>query len=172
MGIGITIVQIKKSKKSGLKVVVIDPRYTETAKSADLYLPLIVGSDIDFFNLISKRIINEKLYDERFVLEHLNGFEYLKNSSTSEMLKRTVLSLELFEEFFKLYTGSENIITAWTMGLNQSVQGVNKNLALINTHLLTGKIFKEGNGPLSLTGQPNAMGGREVGGLSTMLAVH
>ncbi len=58
------------------------------------------------------------------------------------------------------------------MGLNQSVQGVDKNLALINTHLLTGKIFKEGNGPLSLTGQPNAMGGREVGGLSTMLAVH
>jgi ferredoxin-nitrate reductase len=139
-------------------------------------LPLIAGSDIDFFNLISKRIIDEKLYDEKFVLEHLNGFEYLKNSlknsNSSEMLKRTGLSGEQFEEFFKLYEGSENIITGWTMGLNQSVQGVDKNLALINTHLLTGKIFKEGNGPLSLTGQPNAMGGREVGGLSTMLAVH
>jgi ferredoxin-nitrate reductase len=88
------------------------------------------------------------------------------------MLKRTGLSSEQFDDFFELYKNSENIITAWTMGLNQSVQGVDKNLSLINTHLLSGKIFKEGNGPLSLTGQPNAMGGREVGGLSTMLAVH
>ena len=88
------------------------------------------------------------------------------------MLKRTGLSKEQFEDFWLIYKNSENIISAWTMGLNQSVQGVDKNLALINTHLLTGKIYKEGNGPFSLTGQPNAMGGREVGGLSTMLAVH
>ncbi|MDA3946068.1 MAG: molybdopterin oxidoreductase family protein, partial [Helicobacteraceae bacterium] len=95
-----------------------------------------------------------------------------KRVPVTKMLKRTGLTSAQFEEFFALYKNSENIITAWTMGLNQSVQGVDKNLALINTHLLTGKIFKEGNGPLSLTGQPNAMGGREVGGLSTMLAVH
>jgi ferredoxin-nitrate reductase len=168
--------QIKKAKKQGLKVVVIDPRLTDTAKSADLYLPLRVGSDIDFFNLISKRLIDEELYDKEFVAEHINNFELLKNKfkrvPVTKMLKRTGLSAELFEEFFELYKNSENIITAWTMGLNQSVQGVDKNLALINTHLLSGKIFKEGNGPLSLTGQPNAMGGREVGGLSTMLAVH
>ena len=74
---------------------------------------------------------------------------------------------------FEIYKSNPNIITeAWTMGINQSVQGVDKNLAIINTHLLTGKIYKDGNGPFSLTGQPNAMGGREVGGLSTMLAVH
>jgi ferredoxin-nitrate reductase len=88
------------------------------------------------------------------------------------MLKRTGLSPEQFEEFWQLYKENKNIITAWTMGINQSVQGVDKNLAIINTHLLTGKIYTKGNGPFSLTGQPNAMGGREVGGLSTMLAVH
>ena len=168
--------KIKKAKKQGLKVVVIDPRFTETAKSADIYLPIRAGSDIDFFNLISKRLIEEGLYDKEFVQNHINNFELLKNGlnelSSAEMLERTALCSEQFEEFFSLYKESQNIITAWTMGLNQSSQGVDKNLALINTHLLSGKIFKDGNGPLSLTGQPNAMGGREVGGLATMLAVH
>ncbi|MCW8839022.1 MAG: molybdopterin oxidoreductase family protein [Thiovulaceae bacterium] len=168
--------QIKKAKKYGLKVVVIDPRYTDTAKIADMHLSIKVGSDIDFFNLISKRLIDEELYNKEFVDKHVNNFELLKNkfkrAPVTKMLKRTGLSKKEFDEFFELYINSENIITAWTMGLNQSVQGVDKNLALINTHLLSGKIFKEGNGPLSLTGQPNAMGGREVGGLSTSLAVH
>ncbi|MFA6195890.1 MAG: molybdopterin oxidoreductase family protein [Sulfurimonas sp.] len=168
--------QIKKAKKQGLKVVVIDPRFTDTAKIADIYLPIKVGSDIDFFNLISKRLIDEELYNKEFVANHLNNFELLKNKfkrvPTTKMLKRTGLTSEQFDAFFELYKESKNIITAWTMGLNQSVQGVDKNLSLINTHLLSGKIFKEGNGPLSLTGQPNAMGGREVGGLSTSLAVH
>ncbi len=167
---------IKKAKKEGLKVVVIDPRLTDTAKIADIYLPIKAGGDIDFFNLLSQRIIDEKLYDEDFVRTKLENFESFVNKfkriPTTKMLKRTGLSSEEFEAFWQLYKSSPNIITAWTMGLNQSSQGVDKNLALINTHLLTGKIFKEGNGPLSLTGQPNAMGGREVGGLSTMLAVH
>jgi ferredoxin-nitrate reductase len=168
--------QIKKAKKQGLKVVVIDPRFTDTAKVADLYLPIKPGGDIDFFNLLAKRLIDDEVYHHDFVAQHINHFELLKNkfkrAPTTKMLKRTGLTQEQFEAFYALYCESENIITAWTMGLNQSVQGVDKNLALINTHLLTGKIFKEGNGPLSLTGQPNAMGGREVGGLSTMLAVH
>lgn len=168
--------QIKKAKKAGLKVVVIDPRETDTAKIADIYLPIKPGGDIDFFNLISKRLIDEGLYNKEFVEQHVNNFELLKNKfkrvPVTKMLKRTGLTKEQFEDFWLLYKDSENIITAWTMGLNQSVQGVDKNLALINTHLLSGKIFKPGNGPLSLTGQPNAMGGREVGGLSTMLAVH
>ncbi|WP_072679745.1 molybdopterin oxidoreductase family protein [Arcobacter sp. LA11] len=167
---------IKRAKKKGLKIIVLDPRFTDTAKIADLYLPLKVGSDIDFFNLVSKRIIDENLVDEKFIKENVNNYELLKNKfkrvPITKMLKRTGLSKEQFEEFWEIYKNSENIISAWTMGLNQSVQGVDKNLSLINTHLLTGKIYKEGNGPFSLTGQPNAMGGREVGGLSTMLAVH
>lgn len=168
--------KIKKAKKDGLKIVVIDPRFCETAKSADLYLPIRVGGDIDFFNLISKRLIEENLYDKEFTLQHVEGFEALKKEllllNESDMLSGCGVTKELFEQFFSLYKESKNIITAWTMGLNQSAQGVDKNLSLINTHLLSGKIFKKGNGPLSLTGQPNAMGGREVGGLSTMLAVH
>jgi ferredoxin-nitrate reductase len=168
--------RIKRAKKAGLKIIVIDPRFTDTAKIADLHLPLKPNSDIDFFNLVSKRIIDEGLVDEEFIKTHVNNYELLKNKfkrvPVTKMLKRTGLTKEQFEEFWLLYKNSENIISAWTMGLNQSSQGVDKNLALINTHLLTGKIFKAGNGPFSLTGQPNAMGGREVGGLSTMLAVH
>ncbi len=168
--------RIKVAKKEGLKIVVIDPRFTDTAKLADLYLPIKAGSDIDFFNLISKRIMDENLIDEEFVENNVNDFMLLFNKfkrvPATKLLKRTGLTKAQFEEFWKLYKSNPNIITAWTMGINQSIQGVDKNLAIINTHLLTGKIFKEGNGPFSLTGQPNAMGGREVGGLSTMLAVH
>ena len=168
--------QIKKAKKQGLKIVVVDPRFTDTAKIADLYLPIKVGSDIDFFNLITKRIFEENLENQDFIKAYVNNYELLKNKfkrvAVTKMLKRTGLTKEQFEEFWTLFKNSPNIISAWTMGLNQSSQGVDKNLALINIHLLTGKIFKDGNGPFSLTGQPNAMGGREVGGLSTMLAVH
>jgi ferredoxin-nitrate reductase len=167
---------IKKAKKQGLKVVVIDPRETLSTKDADLYLPIKVGKDIDFFNLISKMIIEENLYDNNFVNTKLNGFDKLKENlsklSKDELLQNSGIDKELFDRFWELYKNSNNIITAWTMGLNQSSQGVDKNLALINTHLLSGKIFKKGNGPFSLTGQPNAMGGREVGGLATMLGVH
>ena len=168
--------QIKKAKKNGLKVVVIDPRYTKTAKIADIYLPIKIGSDIEFFNLLSKHIIEQGFYDKTYTKTKLNGFEKLKtfldSLNSDELLIKTSLSKELFNKFLELYFSSQNIITAWTMGLNQSSQGVDKNLTLLNTHLLTGKIFKKGNGPLSLTGQPNAMGGREVGGLATMLGVH
>ena len=168
--------RIKKAKKYGLKIVVIDPRYTDTAKIADLYLPIRTGTDIDFFNLITKRILDEELEDKEFISKYVNNYTLLKNKfkrvAVTKMLKRTGLSKEQFEEFWELFKTNPNIISAWTMGLNQSSQGVDKNLALINIHLLTGKIFKAGNGPLSLTGQPNAMGGREVGALSTMLAVH
>ena len=168
--------RIKSAKKDGLKIVVIDPRFTDTAKIADLHLPIKAGSDIDFFNLLTKRILDEDLVDLEFVENNVNNFTLLQNKfkriPATKLLKRTGLSKEQFEEFWEIYKSNPNIITAWTMGINQSVQGVDKNLAIINTHLLTGKIYKEGNGPFSLTGQPNAMGGREVGGLSTMLAVH
>lgn len=168
--------QIRKARKNGLKVIVLDPRNTDTAKYADLYLPIKAGSDIDFFNLITKRLLDEKLYDNKFVQKSVNNFSLLKNKfkrvPVTKMLKRTGLTKEQFEEFWNIYKNSKNIITAWTMGINQSSQGVDKNLSIINTHLLSGKIFKKGNGPFSLTGQPNAMGGREVGALSTMLAVH
>jgi anaerobic selenocysteine-containing dehydrogenase len=168
--------KIKKLKKNRLKLIVIDPRLTESAKYADLYLPIKVGTDIDFFNLVAIRLIEDNKIDAEFVTNHCNDYESLKKQllklPKTKLLKRTGLSKELFEQFITLFYENENIISAWTMGLNQSSQGVDKNIALINLHLLSGKICKKGNGPFSLTGQPNAMGGREVGGLSTMLAVH
>lgn len=168
--------KIKKELKRGLKLIVIDPRATVTAKAAHLHLAINPGSDIDFFNLVCQRLINDGKIDNSFISNHTNNFDLYKNKLLREpktkMLKRTGLSKDQFEEFMDLLYENENIISAWTMGLNQSVQGVDKNLSLINMHLITGKINKAGNGPFSLTGQPNAMGGREVGGLSTTLAVH
>ncbi|HHH72477.1 MAG TPA: nitrate reductase, partial [Sulfuricurvum sp.] len=167
---------VKKQKKRGLKTVVIDPRRTETAEQADLHLPIRVGTDIDFLSLVARRIVDDGQISDEFINNHVNGFDtyvrQLKKLPKTKLLKRCGLTKEQFEAFMTLFYEHENIISAWTMGLNQSAQGVDKNLALINLHLLTGKINTPGNGPFSLTGQPNAMGGREVGGLSTMLAVH
>ena len=168
--------KIKKAQKKGLKVVVIDPRFTLTAKSADLYLPLKVGTDIDLLNLLSLRLIEDGYIDHDFIKYHSNYFESYKKElltlNKETLLKSTQITGETFEIFYKLFVESKNIITAWTMGINQSIQGVDKNLAINNLHIITGHINKQGSGPLSLTGQPNAMGGREVGGLSTTLAVH
>ena len=168
--------KVKKAKKQGLKTIVIDPRRTETADQADLHLPLRVGTDIDFLSLVARRTIDDGKADTAYLDAHVEGYEaYLKKIKkipTKKLLKRCGLESEQFEAFMTLFYESENIISAWTMGLNQSAQGVDKNIALINLHLLTGKINRPGNGPFSLTGQPNAMGGREVGGLATTLAVH
>ncbi len=168
--------KIQRAKKSGLTTIVIDPRRTETAQQADLHLPIRPGTDIDFLSLVARRIIDDDRADVQYLEKHVNGYvQYLrkiKKIPKVKLLKRCGLTAAQFEAFMTLFYANENIISAWTMGLNQSSQGVDKNLSLINLHLLTGKINKRGNGPFSLTGQPNAMGGREVGGLSTTLAVH
>jgi ferredoxin-nitrate reductase len=168
--------RIKKARKKGLKVVLIDPRLTETAKGADLYLPLRPGGDIDLFNLTALRLIREEAVDEEYLAAHVAGYDAYREGILSQdeesLLEATGLDRGLFEKFYRLFKESEKSISAWTMGLNQSVQGTEKNLALIALHLITGRINRPGCGPLSLTGQPNAMGGREVGGLATTLAVH
>lgn len=168
--------KIKKEKKRGMKLVVIDPRRTDTAALADLHIPIKPGGDIDFFNCVAKRLVVEERCDEPFLEAHVENTASYKRSirrfSHAKGLKRAGIDEATFEAFMALFYANPNLITGWTMGLNQSVQGVDKNLAVINLHLLSGKLLKKGNGPFSLTGQPNAMGGREVGGLSTMLAVH
>jgi len=168
--------KIKKAQKKGLKVVVIDPRFTLTAKSADLYIPLKVGTDIDLLNLLAIKLIKDGHIDSGFIKDHSNNYHSYKERllalDEKVLLDSTQLTADTFEAFYTLFRQSNNIITAWTMGINQSIQGVDKNLAIHNLHILTGQINKQGSGPLSLTGQPNAMGGREVGGLSTTLAVH
>ena len=168
--------KIKKAKKRGLKVVVIDPRFTLSAKIADIYLPIKPNKDIEFFNLLALRLIKDERINKDFINTYANNFESYKEEilklDEAKLLKDTTLKKDSFEEFYKLFLESKNIITAWTMGINQSSQGVDKNLAINNLHIITGQINKDGSGPFSLTGQPNAMGGREVGGLSTTLAVH
>lgn len=168
--------KIKRAQKQGLKVVVIDPRNTLTAQCADLHLSIRPGTDIDFFTLVARKLIEDDKIDHTFIDNHVEGFDkyrkQIMKSAKTKLLKRSGIEKHQFLEFMELFYASENIITAWTMGINQSSQGVDKNLALINIHLLSGKINRRGNGPFSLTGQPNAMGGREVGGLSTTLAVH
>jgi ferredoxin-nitrate reductase len=168
--------RIKKAQKKGLKVVVIDPRFTLTAKSADLYLPIKAGTDIDLLNLLAIRLIKSGHIDHDFIEDHSKDFESYRDKllhlDEDKLLESTTIDTNLFNALFELFIQSKNIITAWTMGLNQSVQGVDKNLAVNNLHIITGQMNKKGSGPFSLTGQPNAMGGREVGGLSTTLAVH
>jgi ferredoxin-nitrate reductase len=168
--------RIKKAQKKGLKVVVIDPRFTLSAKYADLYLPIKVGTDIDLLNLLAIKLIKSGHIDHDFIANHANDFnvyqEKLLQLDEERLLESTKIDPSLFDAFYHLFIESQNIITAWTMGLNQSVQGVDKNLVVNNLHIITGQINKKGSGPFSLTGQPNAMGGREVGGLSTTLAVH
>ena len=168
--------KIKKAQKNGMKVVVIDPRFTMSAKIADIYLPIKAGTDIDLLNLLSLKLIKAGRINQTFIDNHTNNFsEYKKNLldlNEDLLLQSTQIDKSLFEKFYNLFITSKNIITAWTMGINQSVQGVDKNLSINNLHVITGQINKTGSGPFSLTGQPNAMGGREVGGLSTTLAVH
>ncbi|NPA29847.1 MAG: molybdopterin oxidoreductase family protein, partial [Epsilonproteobacteria bacterium] len=168
--------RVQKARKRGLKVVVADPRFTDTAQGADLYLPLRPNSDIDLFNLIALRLIRQNRVNRTFIARHVQGYEDYRRGILAlderALLAQTGLDETAFEAFFNLLIQSHNFISAWTMGLNQSAQGTDKNLALLALHLLTGTINRPGNGPLSLTGQPNAMGGREVGGLATTLAAH
>ncbi len=169
--------KVKKLLKQGLKLVVIDPRKTLSAEHATLFLQIKPGSDLDLLNAIAKRLISDdRIIDHTFIQQHVDGFKPYKSElsklAMTKLLKRCGISMAQFDELIALIYENPKLITAWTMGINQSVQGVDKNLAIHNLHLITGKINQKGCGPFSLTGQPNAMGGREVGGLSTMLAVH
>ncbi len=168
--------RIRKARKRGLKVVVIDPRRTATAEQADLYLPIRPGRDIDLLNALMRRLIAEGLHDGDYITQYTEGFETLHDGllalDESTLLDSAGITSEDFEKLVTLWRENERIITGWTMGLNQALQGTENNLAVITLHLLTGQINRPGCGPFSLTGQPNAMGGREVGGLATTLAVH
>jgi len=142
--------RIKKAQRSGLKVVVIDPRGTMTSKIADLYIPLRVGTDIDLLNLLAIRLIREDKIDKNFIENHVNGFEEYKKSllnlDEEELFESCVVSREIFEKFYQLFISSPNIITGWTMGINQSIQGTDKNLSINNLHIITGQINRKVQG--------------------------
>jgi len=169
-------VEAHKAANPNVKIICVDPRKTQTASSSDLFIPLIPGTDVYFNNAIGRELIENGYTDSDFILNHSDGFEAYKKKvfekTTTEYAQTCGIDASQIVQTAEWIGKAKGFLSMWTMGLNQSVIGVNKNLSLINLSLITGKIGKPGNGPFSLTGQPNAMGGREVGGLSNMLASH
>ncbi|WP_455597782.1 molybdopterin-dependent oxidoreductase [Acinetobacter pecorum] len=168
---------MKAKEERDLFVVVIDPRFTATCEAADLHLPILPGLDVALFNGLLQYLQQNGYTDQDFVTQHTQGLEQALASSSTEsslesVAKRTGIAIEKLTLFFQKFAQTEKIMSLFSMGVNQSSQGVDKANSIINCHLLTGKIGKPGSAPFSMTGQPNAMGGREVGGLANMLASH
>jgi assimilatory nitrate reductase catalytic subunit len=163
-------------EKNGCKLVVIDPRRTMTAECADLHLQIKSGSDVSLFNGLLRHLADCGVIDTEFVSAHTIGLDEALDSARHHVDARvandTALSIEALRVFYNLFAAHKKTVTAFSMGVNQARDGTDKVNAIINCHLLTGRIGKEGAGPFSITGQPNAMGGREVGGLANMLAAH
>lgn len=169
-------VEAAREKNPSLRIIVSDPRKTQTCSVADVHLQLNPGTDITLHHAIGRVLIENGDIDLDFIQHHSEGFEKYRTNIFERTVAEAAVICGVSEEDIRLAAGyignAKAFISMWTMGLNQSVVGVNKNLSLINLHLITGQIGKPGAGPLSLTGQPNAMGGREVGGLSNLLPAH
>ncbi|MCL1144310.1 molybdopterin-dependent oxidoreductase [Shewanella gaetbuli] len=165
-------------KTNNCQLVVIDPINTATAKQADLHLAINPGADLSLFSgLLGYLADNDKL-NPSYIEAHTEGFDKVikpaqKLSANLPLLaKRTGIKLALLEQFFELFASKSKVLTASCQGVNQSIIGTDCTNAIINCHLALGQIGQVGSGFFSLTGQPNAMGGREVGGLATQLASH
>lgn len=168
------IVQAKEDRPE-LKIVVIDPRETATCEIADLHLPLKSGSDIRLFNGLLQYLHQNNHTDQDFIDNHTDGFETAikaAQQSSTDVATSCGLDLHDIERFFQLFADTEKVVTLYSQGVNQSSSGTDNANSIINCHLATGRIGKPAMGPFSITGQPNAMGGREVGGLSNQLAAH
>ena len=167
-----------KQERPELKIIVIDPRKTATCDIADLHLPVKPGSDAVLFNGLLSYLQQNDCIDDLFVSQHTEGFEQAIESAlhSSPDISTVAQACELSEqdvaEFFRLFADTEKVVSLYSQGVNQSSSGTDKSNCIINCHLATGRIGQAGMGPFSITGQPNAMGGREVGGLSNQLAAH
>ena len=164
-----------KAKNPNLKIIVVDPRRTDTAQAADLHLAILPGTDVALFNGLLHVMLWEGLLDMAYITAHTQGFEALKET-VREYTPKMVSDICGIKESDIItaakWFGKGPTLSMYCMGLNQSIHGTDKNAALINLHLATGHIGKLGAGPFSLTGQPNAMGGREVGGMANLLSGH
>ena len=169
-------VEAHKAAHPEIKIVVVDPRKTTSCEAADLHLQINPGTDVILNHAIGRLLIENGQTDADFIARHTEGFEAYAESVFARTITEAAEICGIKEASIRLaaqYIGeAKGFISMWTMGLNQSAVGVNKNLSLINLNLITGKIGKPGSGPFSLTGQPNAMGGREVGGMANMLPAH
>jgi assimilatory nitrate reductase catalytic subunit len=170
--------RIEDARKANpaLKVIVADPRRTDTAREADLFLPILPGTDVALFNGMLHICLWEDLVDVDYIAAHTEGFAELKQTVREYTPKMVAEICGINEQDLmqaaRWFGQARAALSMYCQGLNQSSSGTAKNAALINLHLATHQIGKPGAGPFSLTGQPNAMGGREVGGLATMLSGH
>src|SRR5262249_41937125 len=166
----------ENSRKRGPKIVVIDPRRTATAEDADLHLAIAPGTDTTLFCGLLAHLADLYALDYGYIDAYTLGFEntLARARAIAPDLAATARLTRLPQtdvaRFFDLFRSTPNTVTCFSQGVNQSAQGTDKVNAIINCHLATGRIGRRGQGPFSLTGQPNAMGGREVGGLANQLA--
>ncbi len=162
----------------GARIVVIDPRRTATAEEADLFLAVAPGMDTVIFSALLVELADTHALDYGYIEAHTTGFAdaLVRAREIAPTPKAAAHAAGLSEadlrRFFELFRQTAKVVTCFSQGVNQSAQGTDKVNAIINCHLATGRIGREGMGPFSLTGQPNAMGGREVGGLANQLAAH
>ena len=172
--------RIVKAKRDNpdLVVVVIDPRKTITCDSADLHLAIAPGTDATLFNGLLVYLQQQGEANTLFLNSAVDGVEEALAAARVDALdidtvaRRCGLSADAVAEFYRLFARTERVVTVYSQGINQFSMGTDKVNSIINCHLFTGRIGRVGMGPFSMTGQPNAMGGREVGGLSNQLAAH
>ena len=171
------IVQARK-QHSDLRVVVIDPRRTSTCDVADLHLAIAPGTDATLFNGLLVYLQQQNEANRLFLELAVEGVDAALDAARADapdigsVASRCGLHAESVAEFYRLFARTERVVTAYSQGVNQFSMGTDKVNSIINCHLYTGRIGRPGMGPFSLTGQPNAMGGREVGGLANQLAAH
>jgi assimilatory nitrate reductase catalytic subunit len=162
-------------ERRGTRVVVIDPRRTITCQIADLHLPIKPGGDVALWNGLLAHLAKAGAIDRDFIAAHTNGLDAALTSASMDAAgtaANTGIAPDDLARFYDLFATTEKTVTVFSQGVNQSVQGTDKVNAILNCHLATGRIGRPGMGPFSATGQPNAMGGREVGGLANQLAAH
>lgn len=160
------------------RVVVIDPRRSATAEVADLHLPIASGTDLQLFNGLLAYLADSGAIDAGWTGRHTSGLTEAVAAAREDAADVDIVAAECgidpeaLETFYAWFARTECVVTAFSQGVNQAVDGTDRVNAIINCHLATGRIGRPGMGPFSLTGQPNAMGGREVGGLANQLAAH
>ena len=169
-------VEDAKKANPNMKIIVADPRRTDSVEIADLHLAIQPGTDVMLFNGMLHIMLWEGWTDNAYITAHTNGFEALRTSvrdNTPDLVAQTCgIRKEDLLEAARMFATSPATLSLYCQGLNQSSSGTAKNATLINLHLATAQIGKPGAGPFSLTGQPNAMGGREVGGMANLLSGH
>src|ERR1700682_4317358 len=169
---------MRNKAQRGARIVVIDPRRTVTAQESDLFLPIAPGTDTALFCGLLVHLAERGALDADYVQAHTTGLAQTlaRSREIAPDAGATARACGVAEtdiaHFFNLFCASARTVTGFSQGVNQSAQGTDKVNAIINCHLATGRIGRPGMGPFSLTGQPNAMGGREVGGLANQLAAH